>query len=168
MCRQVGYPQSLACNGCVDMLDALHLDLDAVILLAAGYVLLCKVMQLQELLLQLRGRGQERAHILWHEHEPLVVERIQANAHAQSVHFHHNAFDAIVLPLLLQPLLQHPAACRMVQANRVCQHVVHVYAYLCFDCLDLLLTKDDHFLVACSHFCALLAMTTTSEVESLL
>jgi len=63
------------------MLDAPHLDLDsvdAVSLLVAGYALLCEVVLLQ-------GRGKERAHILWLEHELLVVVCIQADAHAWAV-----------------------------------------------------------------------------------
>jgi len=88
------------------MFDVLHLDLDAVSLLAAGYALLCEVVQLQELLLQLQSRrGKVQAHTFWLEHELLIVEHIQANAHAQGVHFHHNAFDSIIL----QPL--PPALC---------------------------------------------------------
>jgi len=91
------------------MLDAHHLDADVVVFLAAGYALQYKVLQLQKLLLQLQGRGKERAHILWLEHELLIVVCMQVDEHAQDFYFHHNAFDSSVLQLFLQPSHQHPA-----------------------------------------------------------
>jgi len=45
------------------MLDASHLDLNAVKLLATGYALLCGVVQLQGL--QLLDRGKDRAQVFW-------------------------------------------------------------------------------------------------------
>jgi len=106
---QVGCPQIPARSVGVNMLDAHHLDADVVVFLAAGYALQYKVLQLQELLLQLEERAHILPLILWLEHELLVVVCMQVDEHAQDFYFPHNAFDSSVLQLFLQPSHQHPA-----------------------------------------------------------
>ena len=45
--------------------------------------------------------GKEWAHILWLEHHLLVIMPIQTDAHAQNIHFHHDAFEPVALQILL-------------------------------------------------------------------